>query len=105
MSDNYSASAAGTITIGGDLTVNRLGLGTNRITDTPEARNLLHRAVELDINFIDTADTYANAASETTIGRTLSPYAPGLVIATKGGMVPGGVNASPKHLKEALDAS
>jgi pyridoxine 4-dehydrogenase len=105
LSKEYSASAAGTITIGGDLTVNRLGLGTNRITDTPEARKLLHRAVELGINFIDTADIYAATASETTIGKTLSPYPTGLVIATKGGLVPGGADGSPKHLKEALDAS
>ena len=105
MSLKYSASAAGTITIGGDLTVNRLGLGTNRITDTPEARSLLHRAVESGINFIDTADTYAATASESTIGNTFAPYPAGLIIATKGGMVSGGVDASPMHLQEALNAS
>jgi pyridoxine 4-dehydrogenase len=105
LSHTSSASDAGTITIGGELTVNRLGLGTNRITDTPEARKLLHRALELGINFIDTADTYAATASETTIGSTLSPYPAGLVVATKGGMIPGGADGSPKHLSEALDAS
>jgi len=105
LSNKYSAKAAGAVTLGGDLTVNRLGLGTNRITDTPEARKLLLRALELDINFIDTADTYAATASESTIGSTFSPLPAGLVIATKGGMVPGGVDASPEHLKEALEAS
>ena len=68
-----SAAAAGTIRLG-DVTVNRLGLGTNRVTDTPEARALLRRAVELGVNFIDTAYRYAGGESEVTIGNTLAPY-------------------------------
>lgn len=84
MTDEISAQTAGQIRIG-NMVVNRLGLGTNRITDTPAARNLLRRAVELDINFIDTAYRYQGGTSELTIGNTLSPYNNGLVIATKGG--------------------
>lgn len=79
-----SASQAGQVTLG-DITVNRIGLGTNRLTDTPENRQLLQRAVELDVNFIDTAYRYQNGASETTIGNTLAPYGNGLTVATKGG--------------------
>jgi len=78
-----SAAAAGTITLG-DLTVNRLGLGSNRITDTSAAHTLLKRAVDLGVNFIDTAYRYTAGNSETTIGKTLAPY-DGIVIATKGG--------------------
>lgn len=85
----------------GTLSVNRLGLGTNRITDTAEARALLKRAVELGVNFIDTAHTYQGGDSETTIGRTLAPYAEGLVIATKGGMN----GASPNQLRADLEDS
>lgn len=80
-----SAATAGTITVG-DMTVNRLGLGTNRITDTPVAHALLTRAVELGVNFIDTAYRYAGGESETTIGKTLAPD-DGVVVATKGGQV------------------
>jgi pyridoxine 4-dehydrogenase len=85
----------------GDLTVNRLGLGTNRITDTPEARALLNRAVELGINFVDTAYAYTNGASETTIGKTLAPYTDGLVVATKGGWD----NTRPEELRGLLEES
>jgi pyridoxine 4-dehydrogenase len=84
-----------------DLTVHRIGLGTNRITDTPEARALLQRAVELGVNFIDTAHIYSGGDSETTIGNTLSPYPEGLVIATKGGMN----GASPEQLRSELQES
>lgn len=84
MTMNISAANAGTINIG-DLTVNRLGLGTNRITDTEPAYRLLGRAVELGVNFIDTAWRYQNGESETAIGNALAPYSQGLVIATKGG--------------------
>jgi pyridoxine 4-dehydrogenase len=92
------------ITIG-DLVVNRLGLGTNRISDTPESAALLRRAVELGVNFIDTAHRYAGGASETTIGKTLAPYKSGLVIATKGGLTPEGPSGSPKALRQDLEDS
>ncbi len=85
----------------GDKLVNRLGLGTNRITDTEEARSLLKKAVELGVNFIDTAHTYQNGASETTIGKTLAPYPDNLLIATKGGMH----GASPDQLRADLEDS
>ncbi len=91
----------------GDLTIRRLGLGTNRITDTEAARAVLHRAVELGIDFIDTADLYQKGQSEETIAKTLAPYPAGLVIATKGGMSWGdgsGIN-DPKYLRDALAAS
>ena len=95
-----------TINIGEQLKVNRIGLGTNRITDTEQARAILRRAVELGVNFIDTADVYQDNASETTIGKTLVPYPPGMVIATKGAMVRGGEpNNSPEYLRSAIEAS
>jgi aryl-alcohol dehydrogenase-like predicted oxidoreductase len=81
---DISAAQAGTIKIG-DLAVNRIGLGTNRITDTKSAHQLLKQAVELGVNFIDTAWRYAGGQSETAIGNALAPYSDGLVIATKGG--------------------
>lgn len=82
--DESMASAAGTVNIG-DMTVNRIGLGTNRVSDTEQSYRLLKRAVELGVNFIDTAWRYQNGASETAIGNALSPYEKGVVIATKGG--------------------
>jgi pyridoxine 4-dehydrogenase len=106
-------------TIGGDLTVNRLGYGAMRITgkgiwgppkDHNEAIQVLKRAVELGVNFIDTADSYGPYVSEELIAEALYPYPTGLVIATKGGLVRTGpdqwpVNAHPAHLKEALEGS
>ncbi len=89
------AQASGTFTIGGDLKVNRLGFGAMRITgkgvwgdpkDPEEARRVLVRAVELGINFIDTADSYGPETSELLIAEALKPYKKGLVIATKGGL-------------------
>jgi pyridoxine 4-dehydrogenase len=77
-----SAKNADTIKIG-DLTVNRLGLGTNRIADNDRSRNVLKRAVELGINLIDTAQLYGQ--SQEIIGGTLAPYPEGVIIATKGG--------------------
>lgn len=94
------ADRAGQVKIG-SLNVNRLGLGTNRINDTDESRALLKRAVELGVNFIDTAHTYQNGASETTIGQALTPYQEGVVIATKGGMN----GASPDQLRADLEVS
>src|ERR1044071_9689737 len=90
------AAAAGTITLGGDLRVNRLGFGAMRLTgpgiwgepkDPQTARRVLHRALELGINFIDTADSYGPEGSERLMAETLHPYPPGLVIATKGGLI------------------
>ncbi len=114
-----SAAAAGTFTIGGDLTVNRLGFGAMRITgkgvwgqpqDKASALNTLRRAVELGVNLIDTADSYGPGVSEELIAEALFPYPEGLVIATKGGWERPGPgqwthNASPKHLTEALEGS
>jgi len=92
---NLPAAAAGTFTLGGDLIVNRMGFGAMRVTgpdiwgepkDAAEARRVLHRAVELGVNFIDTADAYGPEVSERLIAEALYPYPPGLVIATKGGL-------------------
>ena len=108
-----------TFTIGGDLTINRLGYGAMRITgkgiwgepeDRDEAIRVLKRAVELGVNFIDTADSYGPNVSEKLIAEALYPYPEGLVIGTKGGLLRTGpdqwpVDASPEHLKEALDGS
>src|SRR3984885_9484358 len=90
-----NAKASGTFVIGGDLTVNRLGYGAMRITgdgiwgeptDTEGAKKVLRRAVELGVNFIDTADAYGPVVSERLIGEALSPYPKGLVVATKAGL-------------------
>lgn len=94
-----SAKNAGTIKLG-DVTVNRLGLGTNRISDNNESRMVLKRAIELGINFIDTADKYGR--SEEIIGQTLAPYPPGVVVATKGGW---SQENSPAHLQACIDKS
>ncbi len=118
-SQKPSASAAGTITLGGELTVNRLGYGAMRITgegiwgppkDHDGAIRVLRRAVELGINFIDTADSYGPYVSEELIAEALHPYPEGLVIATKGGWERVGPNqwihnASPDHLREAVEGS
>ena len=114
-----SAAAAGTFTIGGDLTVNRLGYGAMRITgpgvwgapaDKAAALATLRRAVELGVTLIDTADSYGPGTSEELIAEALYPYPAGVVIATKGGWERPGPNqwthnASPKHLTEALEGS
>ena len=114
-----AATAAGTFTIGGDLVVNRMGFGAMRITgpgiwgepkDPAEARRVLRRAVELGVNFIDTADAYGPEVSEQLIAESLAPYPRGVVIATKGGLlrpsapqwVPDG---RPEHLREACEGS
>jgi len=96
-----NAAACGTFALGGDLTVNRLGYGAMRLTgdgiwgepkDAEGAKNVLRRAVELGVNFIDTADSYGPAVSERLIGEALAPYAKGLVIATKAGLTRQGPN-------------
>lgn len=113
-----SASAAGTMTLG-DLTVHRLGYGAMRLTgpgiwgppkDRDAALATLRRAVELGVNFMDTADSYGPNISEELIAEALHPYPPGLVIATKGGWERVGPNqwthnASPRHLEEAVHGS
>ncbi|WP_158823980.1 aldo/keto reductase [Granulicella sp. S156] len=114
-----SAAAAGTFSIGGDLTVNRLGYGAMRITgagvwgppaDRAASVATLRRAVELGVNLIDTADSYGPGTSEEFIAEALYPYPAGLVIATKGGWERPGPgqwthNASPEHLTKALEGS
>jgi aryl-alcohol dehydrogenase-like predicted oxidoreductase len=114
-----TAAASGTISIGGDLTVNRLGFGAMRITgrgiwgepqDVDEAKAVLRRAVELDTNLIDTADSYGPEVSENLIAEALHPYPDDLVIATKGGLERPGpgrwpANGRPDHLKEACEGS
>jgi len=118
MSDQ-TPTYAKTFAIGGDLTVNRLGYGAMRITgpgiwgppqDHDESIRVLKRAVELGVDFIDTADSYGPNVSEELIAEALHPYPAGLVVATKGGLLRTGpnqwpVDASPKHLAEALHGS
>jgi pyridoxine 4-dehydrogenase len=113
------AAGAGTITLGGDLRVNRLGYGAMRLTgpgiwgepkDPQGARRVLQRAVELGVNFIDTADSYGPDVNERLIAEALHPYPRGLVIATKGGLVRPGRDqwerrGSPAHLRQACEAS
>ena len=108
-----------TFTIAGELTVNRMGYGAMRITgdgiwgppkNHNEAIAVLQRALELGINFIDTADSYGPYVSEQLIAEALYPYAEGLVIATKGGLERTGpnqwpVNGHPDHLRKALEGS
>jgi pyridoxine 4-dehydrogenase len=114
-----TAADAGTIEIGGDLIVNRLGYGAMRITgngvwgeppDRDEAKATLRRAVELGVNFIDTADAYGPHVSEILIAEALYPYPADLVIATKGGLERTGpglwpANGRPQHLKRACEGS
>jgi aryl-alcohol dehydrogenase-like predicted oxidoreductase len=114
-----TAAAAGIIDVGGDLTVNRLGFGAMRITGPgiwgePPSRDqaiaTLRRVVELDVNFIDTADSYGPEVSEILIAEALYPYPDDLVIATKGGMVRPGpnrweTNGRPEHLRQACEGS
>ncbi len=113
------AAAAGTLKIGDDLLVNRMGFGAMRLTgpgiwgeprDAAEARRVLRRAVELGVNFIDTADAYGPEVSERLIAEALHPYPPGLVIATKGGALRPGPDqwtqdGRPAHLREACEGS
>jgi pyridoxine 4-dehydrogenase len=114
-----SASVAGNISLGGEISVHRLGFGAMRLTGEgiwgpPKDRNkalaVLRRAVELGVNFIDTADSYGPHVSEELIAEALYPYPAGLVIATKGGWNRPGPNqwthdASPEHLRKAVEGS
>jgi aryl-alcohol dehydrogenase-like predicted oxidoreductase len=113
-----TAAAAGTVRLG-DCTVKRLGFGAMRITgkgiwgppaDRDAALATLRRAVKLEVNFIDTADSYGPNVSEELIAEALAPYPPGLVIATKGGWERVGPgqwthNATPRHLEAAVEGS
>lgn len=110
---------AKTFRIGGDLEVNRLGFGAMRITgpgiwgeppDREKAKQVLRRAVELGANFIDTADSYGPAVSERLIGEALAPYAKGVVVATKGGLLRTGPNewiplGKPEYLIQEVELS
>ncbi len=113
------AAMSGTVSLGGELTVNRLGFGAMRITgdgiwgapkNPAAAIAVLRRAVELGVNFIDTADSYGPNVSEELIAKALAPYPKDLVIATKGGWNRPGPNqwthdASPAHLRKAVEGS
>src|SRR6266480_4481978 len=110
---------SGTLTIGGDLTVSRLGFGTMRLTgpgiwgppaDRQEALAVLHHALDLGVNLLDTADSYGPEVAESLIAEALYPYPKDLVIATKGGLLRTGPNqwpqdGRPEHLRNALEGS
>ncbi len=114
-----TATFTKTYTIGGDLTINRMGFGAMRITgegiwgppkNRDEALRLLRRTIALGINFIDTADSYGPNVSEELIAEALYPYPKDLVIATKGGLTRTGpnvwpINAHPDYLQRALEGS
>src|SRR5271155_390091 len=114
-----SAASAGSIKLGGELPVHRLGFGAMRLTgkgiwgppkDRKGALAVLRRAVDLDVNFIDTADSYGPNVSEELIAEALFPYPAHLVIATKGGWNRPGPNqwthdATPAHLRKAVEGS
>jgi len=114
-----NAVSSETFAIGGDLHVNRLGYGAMRITgegiwgypkDVEGAKKVLRRAVELGVNFIDTSDAYGPVVSETLIGEALSPYAKGVVIATKGGLTRQGPGkwlpvGRPEYLRQQVEMS
>jgi pyridoxine 4-dehydrogenase len=117
--ETLSAAAGGTVSLGGEITVNRLGFGAMRLTgdgiwgppkDRATAIAVLRRAVELGVNFIDTADSYGPHVNEELIAEALAPYPKDLVIATKGGWNRPGPNqwthdASPAHLRQAVEGS
>jgi pyridoxine 4-dehydrogenase len=114
-----ASKSAGTVKLGGELAVHRLGYGAMRLTGAgvwgpPKSRAgalaVLRRAVELGVNFIDTADSYGPEISEELIAEALSPYPEGLVIATKGGWIRPGPglwahDATPDHLRKAVEGS
>src|SRR5882672_1324680 len=114
-----SATQAGTVSLGNEVSVNRLGYGAMRLTgpviwgppkDHKAALAVLRRAVELGVNLIDTADSYGPHVSEELIAEALHPYPEDLVIATKGGLERTGPgqwprNGRPEHLREACEGS
>lgn len=113
------AAAGGTLRLGGELTVNRMGFGAMRLcgekiwgspADPDMPGRVLNRALELGVEFIDTADAYGPEVNERQIAEALHPYPPELVIATKGGLVREGPdhwgrNGRPEHLRRACEAS
>jgi aryl-alcohol dehydrogenase-like predicted oxidoreductase len=119
MAASITATDAGVLDLGGDLTVNRLGFGAMRLTgdgiwgpprDLSQARAVLRHLRDLDVNFIDTADSYGPEVSEQLICEALYPYPEDLIIATKGGLERTGpnqwpVNGRPKHLRQACEGS
>ncbi|HEY3954454.1 MAG TPA: aldo/keto reductase [Streptosporangiaceae bacterium] len=119
MTSPGNAAAAGTIEIGGDMVVRRMGFGAMRVTgdgiwggpaDREQAKATLRRVVELGVNFIDTADSYGPHVSEELIAEALHPYPEDLVIATKGGLVRPGPgrwepDGRPEHLREVCEGS
>jgi pyridoxine 4-dehydrogenase len=119
MTTQSITNTAGTISLGSELTVNRLGFGAMRITgdgvwgppkDRAGALAVLRKAVELGVSFIDTADSYGPNVSEELIAEALAPYPKGVVVATKGGWVRPGPgywshDASPAHLRKAVEGS
>jgi aryl-alcohol dehydrogenase-like predicted oxidoreductase len=119
MAASLTATAAGVIDLGGDLTVNRLGFGAMRLTgqgvwgpprDQAQAKAVLRHLLDLDVNFIDTADSYGPEVSEQLIADALYPYPDDLVIATKGGLERPGPgqwtpNGRPEHLRRACEGS
>ncbi len=114
-----NAAHSGTVSIAGDLTVNRLGYGAMRITgdgiwgdpkDPAECKRVLKRLLDLNVNFIDTADAYGPEVSENLIAEALHPYPKGLVIATKGGLTRQGPNewvpvARAEYLRQCVEMS
>jgi pyridoxine 4-dehydrogenase len=117
--ETLPAQAAGTFDLGGDATINRLGYGTMQLTgpgvwgdpkDPDEAVRVLRRAVELGVNFLDTADSYGPAIAEPLIKKALKPYADDLVIATKAGFTRQGPNqwtpvGRPEYLRQQVEMS
>src|SRR5215469_2266509 len=114
-----NAKSSGTFVIGGNMSVNRLGYGAMRITgkgiwgepkDPETAKKVLRRAVELGVNFIDTADSYGPEVSERLIGEALAPYAKGVVVATKAGLTRQGPDkwlavGRPEYLHQEVEMS
>ncbi len=119
MAEGTAAGAAGTVALGDGPVVNRLGFGAMRITgegvwgpprDGEEALGVLRRAVELGVQFVDTADSYGPGVSEELIALALRPYPDDLVLATKGGFLRDGPgrwrpDGRPEHLREACEGS
>src|SRR6202789_3135792 len=114
-----NAAPSGTFSLGGDTPIHRLGYGAMRITgdgiwgepkDRENAKKVLRRAVELGVNFIDTADSYGPEVSEQLIGEALAPYAKGVVVATKAGLTRQGPNqwlpvGRPEYLTQQVEMS
>src|SRR6202789_3072301 len=114
-----NAAPSGTFSLGGDTPIHRLGYGAMRITgngiwgepkDPETCKKVLRRAVELGVNFIDTADSYGPEVSERLIGEALAPYAKGVVIATKAGLTRQGPNewlpvGRPEYLQQQVEMS